>query len=87
MRWEIIKVFIACLLIGALLALMLEPARAADWPDEMPPPKFDEQMWEAAQAALSTPAEPVECMQIREHGHAAVCITELEWRRQHADDE
>jgi hypothetical protein len=85
-RYDTLVAIVMCL-VAMLSALLLHAANAATWPDEMPPPKFDQQMWEAAQAALGTPAEPVECMQIRAHGHAAVCITEMEWRRQHANDQ
>ena len=83
----VIMVVLLTLAVFMLAGFMLGRASAGEWPTDMPPPKFGDQMWDAAKAALSTPPEALACMQIRQHGDAAVCISELEWRRQHADDE
>lgn len=55
---------------------------------EEPPPITPREITlsEARAAVLATPAPVLECYQERVHGRTHVCITESEWRRQHADD-
>ncbi|MBI2801259.1 MAG: hypothetical protein HYX63_13440 [Gammaproteobacteria bacterium] len=61
-------------------------AEEIEWPQDMPPPKFDEQLWEVAKMSVSEPVDSPKCIQIKKHRHAMLCITELEWRRLHEGD-
>ena len=52
---------------------------AADWPKEMPEPKYDPQVWDAARVALEEGYAPTACFQRRDKGNASICITEGQW--------
>lgn len=56
---------------------------------EEPPPPItarDLTLNDARAYALATQPDAVPCYQVREQGQTRVCITETEWRRQHAED-
>ena len=83
-RAHIVVAIIAALIVAA--ACLDQRAHAETWPHEMPPPKFEAQLWDAAKVAAQTPAESIRCMQVRTRGATALCITENQWHLMHEHD-
>lgn len=73
---------------GVVLLLSQCDAFAEDAPQSADPPVTarDLVLNEPRAYALATQPDAVLCYQVRKQGRTRVCITETEWRRQHAED-
>ena len=76
----LIEIFVIALIAAALAWHFFAPVEAQEIT------KRDLFLNDVRAANLAEPHDDIECMQIRAKGETRLCITELQWFRQHMDD-
>ena len=78
-----------CALLMLLLGLFIfgdDVSAGETWPNEMPAPVIDDQIWDAGKEAMREKYTPPKCFQVIDTAAgASVCVTEEEWMRLHGD--